>query len=258
VAAFFISWKRRRDLYRFWVKNAIVTDLAHRWRVCGGILAWATPPKRFILLDMDNLNAGLDRNTDMKLNPSSIRKLREERAWSQEHLAEVAGLSLRTVQRVESDGSASHDTRLALAAVFELDVSSLSVPSLNAQAPAACSEATAPAPASVEPNRLWIWRLARLGTIALFLVALDFFLNGRLVWAQWPLLGLSVVAVVISVRQLAWSRWIVVGFSALAAVALAFGFFRSGEAARWMLWVPVGFGFLVLMRWLRRKERQQA
>lgn len=194
----------------------------------------------------------------MKLNPSSIRKLREERAWSQEHLAEVAGLSLRTVQRVESDGSASHDTRLALAAVFEVEVGRLSAPSLNPLVPDVRSETTTLAPASTEPKRPWIWRLARLGTIALFLVALDFFLNGRLVWAQWPLLGLSVAAAVISVRELAWPQWIVGGFFALAAVALVFGFLRSGETAKWMLWVPVAFGFLFLMRWLRRKERQQA
>ncbi len=205
---------------------------------------------------MDNLNAGFDRNTDMKLNSSSIRKLREERAWSQEHLAEVAGLSLRTVQRVESDGSASHDTRLALAAVFELDVGSLSAPSNN-PVPNADSKASASKTAPIESGRLWKWRLARLGATGLFLVVLDFFMNGRLVWAHWPLLGLSVAAV-ISVRHQVWSRWGVFLLSAVVAIVLVFEISRSGGLAKWMLWVPVAFGFLFLMRWLRRKERQQA
>ena len=39
---------------------------------------------------------------DMKLNAERIRTLREQRAWSQEHLATVAGLSTRTLQRIEN------------------------------------------------------------------------------------------------------------------------------------------------------------
>ena len=39
---------------------------------------------------------------DMKLNAERIRTLREQRAWSQEHLATVAGLSTRTLQRIEA------------------------------------------------------------------------------------------------------------------------------------------------------------
>jgi transcriptional regulator with XRE-family HTH domain len=62
---------------------------------------------------------------DMQLDPNRIRLERERRAWSQEHLAEVAGLSLRTIQRVETSGSASFETARALAAVLELDVAAL-------------------------------------------------------------------------------------------------------------------------------------
>jgi transcriptional regulator with XRE-family HTH domain len=62
---------------------------------------------------------------DMQLDSTRIRTERERRAWSQEHLAEVSGLSLRTIQRVETSGSASFETTRALAAVFELDASDL-------------------------------------------------------------------------------------------------------------------------------------
>lgn len=41
---------------------------------------------------------------DMKLDTRKLRQLREARAWSQERLAEAAGLSSRSVQRVEADG----------------------------------------------------------------------------------------------------------------------------------------------------------
>ena len=59
---------------------------------------------------------------DMQWDASQIRTERERRAWSQEHLAEVSGLSVRTVQRVETSGAASFDTARALAAVLETSV----------------------------------------------------------------------------------------------------------------------------------------
>jgi len=54
-----------------------------------------------------------------------IRGLRQERRWSQEQLAEFSGLSLRTVQRIESSNSASLNSLAALAAAFEIDLNSL-------------------------------------------------------------------------------------------------------------------------------------
>ena len=51
-----------------------------------------------------------------------IREMREARAWTQAHLADAAGLSLRTVQRLESLHSCSAETMLALASALEVDV----------------------------------------------------------------------------------------------------------------------------------------
>lgn len=62
---------------------------------------------------------------DMKAKSSLIRKYRTERLWSQEHLAEVSGLGLRTIQRLESRGSGSNETIKALASVFEVDPGTL-------------------------------------------------------------------------------------------------------------------------------------
>jgi transcriptional regulator with XRE-family HTH domain len=55
---------------------------------------------------------------DMKLDSGKIRELRHRKSWSQEKLAENAGLNPRTIQRVEADGTASLQTRLRLAKVF--------------------------------------------------------------------------------------------------------------------------------------------
>ena len=64
-------------------------------------------------------------DSDMKLNARLIRKLREDRAWSQDHLAAAAGLSLRTVQRIEAEGNASPESRMALAAALQVDAATL-------------------------------------------------------------------------------------------------------------------------------------
>ncbi len=62
---------------------------------------------------------------DMKLNTERIRTLREQRAWSQEHLATVAGLSTRTLQRIEAGSAATQETCLALATALEVPVAYL-------------------------------------------------------------------------------------------------------------------------------------
>ena len=64
---------------------------------------------------------------DMKIDSSYIKAQRARRAWSQEHLAEVTGLGLRTIQRIEKTGAASYESARSLAAVFEMDVAELRV-----------------------------------------------------------------------------------------------------------------------------------
>ncbi|WP_105685836.1 helix-turn-helix domain-containing protein [Cronobacter dublinensis] len=50
-----------------------------------------------------------------------IKMFREMRKWSQEQLANISGLNVRTIQRVEQGLSASFDTRRALASAFEFE-----------------------------------------------------------------------------------------------------------------------------------------
>ncbi|MES1189649.1 MAG: helix-turn-helix domain-containing protein [Steroidobacter sp.] len=54
-----------------------------------------------------------------------IQKLRLQRGWSQQQLAELSGLSTRTIQRLEGGQRASVETLKSLAAVFEIEFSSL-------------------------------------------------------------------------------------------------------------------------------------
>lgn len=61
----------------------------------------------------------------IKADAAKIKRWREERQWSQEHLADLAGIGLRTIQRLENGEAASRETLKALAAAFNVDVSAL-------------------------------------------------------------------------------------------------------------------------------------
>ena len=63
----------------------------------------------------------------MLVNSKKLKALRQSKNWTQQHLASVCGLSLRTIQRVESDGVASNETISAYAAIFEVKVTELIV-----------------------------------------------------------------------------------------------------------------------------------
>lgn len=56
-----------------------------------------------------------------------VRKLRLQRGWSQDQLAELMDVSVRTVQRLERGHQPSLETAKALASVFEVDVSSFNL-----------------------------------------------------------------------------------------------------------------------------------
>ncbi len=58
---------------------------------------------------------------EMKINRHNLKRLRKDRLWSQEQLAEACSLSLRTIQRIYSSGTASMDSIGAIASVLEVD-----------------------------------------------------------------------------------------------------------------------------------------
>jgi transcriptional regulator with XRE-family HTH domain len=61
----------------------------------------------------------------MKINPERVREERKRKSWSQEELATAAGLNLRTVQRIETEGVASLQSAKALAAALDIEVQRL-------------------------------------------------------------------------------------------------------------------------------------
>ena len=54
-----------------------------------------------------------------------VRKLRIQKGWSQEQLAQFSGLSVRTIQRIERGKNAGLESLKSLAAVFEINIQDL-------------------------------------------------------------------------------------------------------------------------------------
>ena len=115
---------------------------------------------------------------DVRIDPLRIRQLRATRAWSQEHLAAISGLSVRTIQRMETQGSASPESRLALSAAFGVEPAALAEPP--------------PAPSNLLPVHA-PRRRGRHTTVFLLvcggLLLFDFTQNTAITWSKWPLLG---------------------------------------------------------------------
>ncbi len=61
----------------------------------------------------------------MILDARKLKQLRNEKGWSQELLAKTSGLSLRTIQRLESGERASAESMLAISAALELSPTAL-------------------------------------------------------------------------------------------------------------------------------------
>ena len=62
---------------------------------------------------------------DTRINAEKVRALRNSKAMSQAELAAASALSLRTIQRIESEGVASLESKRSLASVLEVSISHL-------------------------------------------------------------------------------------------------------------------------------------
>ncbi len=167
-----------------------------------------------------------------------VRQLRLERGWSQEDLAAVSGVSVRTIQRLENGGRASLETLKCLAAAFESDVSTLRETmtmntTTNDTRTAGLSEedraalqfarqlrAYAELESAEMPQAMAIRQQVRkergfyihatvFVAVMALLFAIDHFTSPGKYWVQWPLLG--------------WGIWV-----ALHALAVFGGFSPLG------------------------------
>jgi transcriptional regulator with XRE-family HTH domain len=74
----------------------------------------------------------------------ALKTIRLQRAWSQDQLAEVCDLSVRTIQRIENGGPASFEKLKALAAGLDMSLEAITVtPTKKQGSPADEKPATA-------------------------------------------------------------------------------------------------------------------
>ena len=85
-----------------------------------------------------------------------VRKLRLQRGWSQSQLAEMLGVATRTIQRLEQGQRPSLETAKALAAVFEVDLSTFQPeePTMNNRTPHPVIESKADTQEALRQARL--------------------------------------------------------------------------------------------------------
>jgi len=63
----------------------------------------------------------------MIISTGKIKYLRQQKGWTQQHLADASGLSLRTIQRLEKEGKAANETVQCLCATFNISREDLSI-----------------------------------------------------------------------------------------------------------------------------------
>ena len=117
-----------------------------------------------------------------------VRKLRIDRGWSQETLAEVAGLSVRTVQRIERGGKASLDSMGALAAAFDVSISDLSTEAEMYQTNAIEPKEEA-ALEHVRDIKGFYQHAIWYAVVNIILIGANLIFYPQVYWAIWCLLG---------------------------------------------------------------------
>lgn len=121
-----------------------------------------------------------------------IQKMRLQRGWSQEQLAEISGLSVRTIQRLERGHPGSLESLNALAAVFEIDLDRLKEPPMDmprAAQPDAVRPDEALALAHVRKIKTFYVHLTQYVVVIAILAAINLVGYPEYLWFVWPALG---------------------------------------------------------------------
>lgn len=129
-----------------------------------------------------------------------VQKLRLQRGWSQQQLAELSGLSVRTIQRIENGSAASTESLKSLASVFEIDFSTLSSESAMPDTPTTTpnsSPTNKPSASQQEQLALlevrklkgFYLHLAQYVVVIAALCAINLLTTPHRLWFYWPALG---------------------------------------------------------------------
>ena len=118
----------------------------------------------------------------------NIQKLRLQRGWSQQQLADLCGLSSRTIQRIENGQTASVESLKSLASVFEIDFSSLTSEQIM-ESTKATNQDEQLALAKVREIRRFYIHLVQYALVISVLAIINLATHPSKLWFIWPALG---------------------------------------------------------------------
>ena len=115
-----------------------------------------------------------------------IQKYRLQRGWSQEQLAELSGLSVRTIQRLERGQTPSLDSLNALAAVFNVDLTRLKEPEMDTPLATDFRADEALALAHVRKVKAFYMHLGQYVIVIAGQGLLNYVTSPAYLWFLWP------------------------------------------------------------------------
>lgn len=125
-----------------------------------------------------------------------VQKLRLQRGWSQEDLAELSTLSVRTIQRIERGHTASAESLKALASVFEVDFLSLKEPEMDTSSTAGVATDEALALKHVRRIKKFYHHVLQFAVVVGVLAVANYVTNPRYPWVLWVAVSWGSVLVV--------------------------------------------------------------
>ncbi len=118
-----------------------------------------------------------------------IQKMRLQRGWSQQQLAELSGLSVRTIQRIEQGKLASNESLKSLAAVFNVDFSVFKEPDMELKLHSGSSADEELAFNYVRKLKGFYSHAIKYVVVICILAAVNYLKTPHVLWVPWVAAG---------------------------------------------------------------------
>ena len=118
-----------------------------------------------------------------------VQKLRLQRGWSQQQLAELSGLNVRTIQRIEKGQEPSVESLKSLAAVFNVEFSTLKEQGMDNAISESQSAEEILAFNQVRKLKGFYIHLAQYVLVIAVLTVINALTTPNRWWVQWVVMG---------------------------------------------------------------------
>ncbi len=136
-----------------------------------------------------------------------VQQMRVARGWSQQQLADISGLNVRTIQRIERGQSASLDSFKALGAAFNVDFAQLQEDSVREIVSSPEQTEVALAFSQVRAIQCFWQGVLKYIVVMSFLVAVNLLTSPHVWWVIWPALGWALGLAIKAIRVFGVLPW---------------------------------------------------